>query len=97
MEVESSEDTPKRTNEFNLNPIKKQCQYCEVVVTTYVEHEVNPYFGLLSLFTIIIFGFFSFVYLPLAFFLTKNAVHRCSRCLMKMGEKSCYGLPEDYS
>lgn len=66
-------------------------------MTTYVEQEVNPYFGILSLITLIIFGFFSVVYLPLAFFLTKNAVHRCSRCLMKMGEKSCYGLPEDYS
>ena len=61
--------------------MKKVCRFCNLEVVTYVEHEVNQFFGLVSLGTFLIFGFLSFVILPLVFFLTKNAVHRCSRCL----------------
>jgi hypothetical protein len=31
------------------------------------------------------------------FLLTKNVVHRCSRCLQKLGEKQCYGMPDDFA
>ena len=44
-----------------------------------------------------IFGLLAFIIAPIVFFLTKNAVHRCSRCLQKMGEKRCFGLPDDFS
>ncbi len=66
-------------------------------VVTYVEHEVNKFFALMSLITFVILGILAFFILPVVFFLTKNAVHRCSRCLQKMGEKQCFGMPDDFN
>ena len=77
--------------------MKKVCQFCQLEVVTYVEHEVNKFFGVICLFSFILLGLLNFLILPLVFFLTKNAVHRCSRCLQKMGEKSCFGLPDDFN
>ena len=70
-----------------VRPMKKACKFCSIEVVTYVEHEVNPFFGIGALVVFAIFGFLAFIILPVAFLLTKNAVHRCSRCLQKMGEK----------
>ena len=81
----------------STRPMKKVCQFCSVEVVTYVEHEVNQFFPLICLGTFVIFGLLAFVIAPVVFFLTKNAVHRCSRCLQRMGEKSCFGLPDDFS
>ena len=67
--------------------MKKKCFLCDVEVVTYVEHEFNPFFPIAALMTFFIFGLLSFIILPLAFFLTKNAVHRCCKCLQKLGEK----------
>ena len=67
--------------------MRKTCNFCGVEVVTYVEHEVNPFFGIAALATFCVFGLLAFIILPVAFLLTKNAVHRCSRCLQKMGEK----------
>ena len=77
--------------------MKKKCALCDIEVVTYVEHEVNPFFGLGALLCFMVFGFLSFLILPVVFFLTKNAVHRCCKCLQKLGEKKCLGLPEDWS
>jgi hypothetical protein len=66
-------------------------------VVTYVEQEANPFFGLGALLVLIVFGFLSFILLPLIYMLTLSAVHRCSRCLQRLGEKTCIGLPEDMS
>ena len=77
--------------------MKKTCQFCNVEVVTYVEHEVNKFFGIVCIISLVTVGLLSFIILPLVFFLTKNAVHRCSRCLQKMGEKSCFGLPDDFN
>lgn len=77
--------------------MKKTCQFCSVEVTTYVEHEVNPFFGISALLIMFVFGFLAFIIVPFLYFVTKNAVHRCSRCLSKMGEKKCFGMPDDYS
>ena len=77
--------------------MKKVCQFCSLEVVTYVEHEVNQFFPLICLGTFLIFGFLAFIIAPVVFFLTKNAVHRCSRCLQRMGEKRCFGLPDDFS
>lgn len=81
-------------NYFDIGPMKKKCQFCNMEVVTYVEHEVNPFFGIGALVYMITFGLLSVIFLPFAFMVTKNAVHRCSRCLQKMGEKWCFGLPD---
>lgn len=77
--------------------MKKTCKFCSVEVVTYVEHEVNKAFGIVAVVIFVIFGFLSIIILPLVFFLTKNAVHRCSRCISTLGEKSCFGLPDDWN
>jgi len=76
--------------------MRKTCQFCSIEVVTYVEHEVNPFFGLAALITMIVLGFLSFIILPIAYLLTMNAVHRCSRCLNRIGEKQCFGLPDNF-
>ena len=53
-------------------------------------------FGLSALLLFVVFGFLGFIIVPFVYFVTKNAVHRCSRCLSKMGEKRCFGLPDDW-
>jgi len=77
--------------------MKKVCPLCDIEVVTYVEQEVNPFFGLVALLIFIVFGLLSFIILPVLFFLTKNAVHRCCKCLNTLGAKKCIGLPEDFS
>lgn len=62
-----------------------------------METETNKYFYLFALAIVIGFGFFlSIVLIPMIYMLSKNAVHRCSRCLQKMGEKKCFGLPNSF-
>jgi hypothetical protein len=77
--------------------MKKRCTYCNVEVVTYVEHEGHPLFLMFAMGVLIIFGFLSFIILPVAYLLTKNAVHRCSRCLQKLGERQCFGIPTNFS
>ena len=81
---------------FSFSPIKKKCSYCNVEVVTYVEHEGHPLFVIGAFFVILIFGFLSLIILPIAYMVTKNAVHRCSRCLQKLGEKQCFGVPTNF-
>jgi hypothetical protein len=81
----------------DFRPIRKKCSYCNVEVVTYVEHEGHPLFLLIAMLVVIIFGFLSFIILPIGYLATKNAVHRCSRCLQKMGEKRCFGIPTNFS
>lgn len=52
---------------------------------------------LAAMVVIIVFGLLSLIILPIAYLATKNAVHRCSRCLQKMGEKRCFGIPTNFS
>lgn len=77
--------------------MKKRCNFCNVEVVTYVEHEGQPLFLPFALLVILIFGLLSVVILPIAFLTSKNAVHRCSRCLQKLGEKKCFGIPTNFS
>ena len=53
-------------------------------------------FLLLGLMVMLIFGFLSLIILPVGYLVTKSAVHRCSRCLQKMGEKKCFGVPTNF-
>ena len=64
-------------------------------VVTYVEHEGHPLFMLFAMLIVIVFGMLSMIIIPLGYLLTKNAVHRCSRCLQKRGEKRCFGIPDN--
>ena len=79
------------------SPIRRRCNYCNVEVVTYVEHEGHPMFLLIAILVMMIFGLLSLVILPVGYLVTKSAVHRCSRCLQKMGEKRCFGIPTNFS
>ena len=50
--------------------MRKPCKFCSVEIVTYIEKEVNPLFGLAAIFVVFIFGFLSFIILPIAFLLT---------------------------
>ena len=80
-----------------ISPMRKVCKFCSVEIVTYVEKEVHPLFGLSALAIVFIFGLLSVIILPVLFLLTKNVVHRCSRCLQQLGVKQCYGMPENLS
>lgn len=58
---------------------------------------MNPFYPILAVITIMVFGFLFLVIGPLTYLVTQNAVHRCSRCLHVMGCKSCFGIPDDLS
>lgn len=77
--------------------MKKVCKFCSVEVVTYVEHEANPFFMIAAMLVILVLGFLSIIILPPAYLVTKDAVHRCSRCLQKLGQKQCVGLPDNFS
>ena len=78
------------------SPVKATCPQCYVEITTFVRHEMNPFFPLSVVATLLIFGMLSLIICPVAYLLTQNAVHRCSRCLVRMGEKKCFGFPDDF-
>ena len=80
-----------------FSPMKKKCTYCNVEVVTYVEHESHPLFFIGAFFIFVLFGFLSVIIIPITYLVCKNAVHRCSRCLQKLGEKQCFGLPQNFS
>jgi len=67
-----------------------------VEVVTYVEHETHPLFFISAFLIFAVFGFLSIVIIPVLFLSTKSAVHRCSRCLQRLGEKKCFGLPNSF-
>jgi hypothetical protein len=77
--------------------MKKKCKYCSCEVVTYVEHETNAFFGIAAMLIAVVFGFLSLIILPVVYLITQVAVHRCSRCLQTLGQKSCIGFPEDFS
>jgi len=93
----ANEEASTDSNKFDITPMKKTCQFCSKEVTTYVEQEANSFFGIAALVIVVVFGFMSFILVPLGYMLTLSAVHRCSRCLQRMGEKQFIGLPEDFS
>ena len=66
-------------------------------MTTYVEEEMHALFFVLMILILLVFGLLSIFWLPLTYMLSKSAVHRCSRCLQRMGEKKSYGLPNSFS
>jgi len=63
---------------------------------TYVEQESNPFFGVAALVIMVVFGFMGLILVPIGYLLTLSAVHRCSRCLQRLGEKQFIGMPEDF-
>lgn len=58
---------------------------------------MNPFFPIIAIFVMFIFGYLSLIILPVVYLLTQNSVHRCSRCLMTLGVKKCFGIPDDLS
>ena len=80
--------------DYDAAPLKTTCRHCGIEVVTYVEHELSPAFYGLSFFLVLVFGWFSIVLIPLLYLLMKDAIHRCSRCLLELGTKRCFGFPD---
>ena len=58
---------------------------------------MNPLFPIICVLTLMVFGYLALLLCPVIYLLTQNAVHRCSRCLVTMGVKRCFGFPDDFN
>lgn len=71
---------------------KVKCPFCDVVSNSIVEYRPSLLGYLLTILAILIFGILSLVLLPLLVSLTKQAIHRCAKCLNEIKTTSYFGL-----
>lgn len=69
-----------------------KCPHCDSVTYSIVAYETNLLGYLLAILGIMIFGVMSFVMMPFLVGLTKQAVHKCAKCLNDVKESSLFGL-----
>lgn len=55
---------------YDINPLKATCPQCYVEITTFVRHEMNPFFPISAVLTMTIFGYLCIVICPLVYLLT---------------------------
>lgn len=70
---------------------KVKCPYCDSVSLSIVEYQPSLLGYLLVLLSMLIFGFMSLILLPLLVSLTKQAIHRCAKCLNEVKSNSYFG------
>ena len=56
--------------QFDVGPIKATCHQCMVEITTFVQHEMNPFFPIVAIFVLFVFGYLSLIILPVIYLLT---------------------------
>lgn len=77
---------------FEEQSMEIKCPYCETKALSIVEYKNNILGYLISLILLFALGWLSFCILPLVLSLTKNAVHRCSKCLNEVKNNSYLGF-----
>lgn len=70
---------------------KVKCPYCDSVSLSIVEYQPSLLGYLLVLLAMLVFGFMSLILLPLLVSLTKQAIHRCAKCLNEVKSNSYFG------
>lgn len=66
---------------FEEESQKVKCPYCDAVSHSIVAYETNLLGYLLAVFGILVFGILSMLMMPFLVGLTKQAVHKCAKCL----------------
>jgi len=69
-----------------------KCPHCDSVSFSIVAYETNLLGYLLAVFFIMVFGVLSLLMMPFLVGLTKQAVHKCAKCLNDVKQSSLFGL-----
>lgn len=68
-------------NSYVLRSQKVKCPHCDSVSHSIVAYETNLLGYLLAILGILVFGVMSMILMPFLVGLTKQAVHKCAKCL----------------
>ena len=77
---------------FEEKSQKVKCPHCDSVSYSIVAYETNLLGYLLAVLGILVFGVMSMVLMPFLIGLTKQAVHKCGKCLNDVKQASTFGL-----
>ena len=77
---------------FEEKPQKVKCPHCDGVSYSIVAYETNLLGYLLAVLGILIFGVMSLMLMPFLVGLTKQAVHKCAKCLNDVKQSNLFGL-----
>ena len=69
-----------------------KCPHCDSVSHSIVAYETNLLGYLLAILGILVFGIMSMIMMPFLVGLTKQAVHKCAKCLNDVKQSSLFGL-----
>lgn len=69
-----------------------KCPHCDSVSHSIVAYETNLLGYLLAILGILVFGALSMILMPFLVGLTKQAVHKCAKCLNDVKQASTFGL-----
>lgn len=69
-----------------------KCPHCDAVSQSIVAYETNLLGYLIAVFAILVFGSLSLLMMPFLVGLTKQAVHKCAKCLNDVKQSSMFGL-----
>lgn len=71
---------------------KVKCPHCDSVSHSIVAYETNLLGYLLAVLGILFFGVLSLLLMPFLVGLTKQAVHKCAKCLNDVKQSNMFGL-----
>lgn len=72
--------------------MKVKCPFCDAVSFSIVEYKTNVLGYMVGVMSILLFGFLSIIIMPFLVSLTKQAVHRCAKCLNEVKSNSFFGF-----
>eukprot|EP00347_Sterkiella_histriomuscorum_P023465 403334541 len=92
-EIQKAEDKLFRLQLGLVKQIK--CQYCEYKGPSIIEERNSTFAFLLAIIIIILMGWFGVLLTPFCFGIMRQQIHRCSKCLNAVKEKSLFSSLED--
>jgi hypothetical protein len=72
--------------------MKVKCPFCDAVSFSIVEYKASILGYLIAVLSILLFGFLSIILMPFLVSLTKQAIHRCAKCLNEVKSNSYFGF-----
>ena len=72
--------------------MKVKCPFCDAVSYSIVEYRGSLLGYLVAVLSILVFGFLSIILMPFLISLTKQAIHRCAKCLNEVKSNSYFGF-----
>ena len=79
-------------NIFEQQSQKIKCPFCDSVSYSIVEYRASFLGYLIAILSILLFGFLSIILMPFLVSLTKQALHRCAKCLNEVKSNSYFGF-----